>query len=251
MSVALGEQTADVNAQCLFPVEITPQNAKSSDYSLPASGEKSPGLIPAAEALDRRHKTATTRPNLHIQELTLCRCMDLILRALEQAQNHSKVDDLSIAEQSLYFVKGTFAQCGSTIQCRKCWYDSRAITFSILLLEKLMGILEDISRSWEDNLHSASSTQKHSSISDESQSHNQDVFLLDGYRIDTMQERCDIFGFLIVLQIKQLAAFTNILSDKVRAPHGNRHQATLRPVIVRIQELHKALSEMIGILHIK
>lgn len=251
MSVAFSEQTANVNARCLFPVETTPQNAKSRECSLPASREKSPGLIPTVQPSDRGHKSATTRPNSHNQELALCGCIDLILRALEQAQNHAKVNDLSIAEQSLYFVKGTFAQCGSTIQCRNCWYDSRTITFSILLLEKLMGILEDISRSWEDNLHSASSTRKDSSIRDESQTHYQDEFSLDGYRIDTMQERCDIFGFLIVLQIKQLAAFTKILSDKVRAPHRKKHQATLRPVMVRIQELHRALSETIGILHIK
>jgi hypothetical protein len=251
MSVAFGEQTANVNARCLFPVETTPQNTKNRDYSLRASGEKSPGLIPTVQPSDRGHKSATTRPNSHIQELPLCGCIDVILRALEQAQNHSKVNDLSIAEQSLYTVKCTLAQCGSTIQCRNCWYDSRAITFSILLLEKLMGILEDISRSWEDNLYSASSTQEDSSIRDESQTHSQDIFLLDGYRIDTMQERCDIFGFLIVLQIKQLAAFTKVLSDKVRAPHGNKHQATLRPVMMRIEELHRALSETIGILHNK
>lgn len=188
---------------------------------------------------------------MNVQEPTPCGCIDLILGALEQAQNQPKVNDLSTAEQSLYFVKNTYAQCGSKIQCKNCWYDSRATTFSILLLEKLMGILEDISRSWEDTLLSASSTWKDSSKRNEFQTHSQDVFLLDGYRIDTMQERCDIFGFLIILQIKQLAALTKILSDKSRAPQGNKHQAKLRPVIGRIRELHKALSETIGILHIE
>jgi len=232
-------------------VETTPQTAKGRDHFLSASREKSPGLIPTEQSSDRGPKSATTKQNLNVQEPTPCGCIDLILRALEQAQNQPKVHDLSTAEQSLYFVKNTYAQCGSKIQCRNCWYESRATTFSILLLEKWMGILEDISRSWEDTLLSASSTWKDSSRRKEAQTHNQDVFLLDGYRIDTMQERCDIFGFLVILQIKQLAALTKILSDKSRASQGDKHQARLRPVIVRIQELHRALSETVGILHIE
>lgn len=232
-------------------METTPQTAKDRDHLLSASRERYPGLIPTEQPSDRGCKSATTKPNLNVQEPTPCGCIDLILRALEQAQNQPKVHDLSTAEQSLYFVKNAYAQCGSKSQCRNCWYDSRATTFSILLLEKWMGILEDISRSWEDNLLSASSTWDDSSRRNEAQTRNQDVFMLDGYRIDTMQERCDIFGFLIILQIKQLAALTKILSDKSRASQGNKHQAKLRPVIVRIRELHRALSETVGILHIE
>ena len=232
-------------------MEITPQTAKGRDHVLSASRERSPGLIPAMQPCDRGRKSATTKPNLNVQESTECGCIDLILGALEQAQNQHKVHDLSTAEQSLYFVKNTYAQCGSKFQCRNCWYDSRATTFSILLLEKWMGILEDISRIWEDTLLSVSSTWKDSSRRIESQTHNQDVFLLDGYRIDTMQERCDIFGFLIILQIKRLAALAKILSDKSQGSQGNKHQAKLRPVVVRVQELHRALSETVGILHIE
>lgn len=250
MSVGSGKQTADVNARSHFPRETAPQYTQTKDYSPSASMKESTVPISTVQTCDRGYESASSRAVSHNRENAPCECMEMILRVLENAQNHSKVNDLSIAEQSLYFTKGALAQCGSKIQCKSCWYDSRAITFSILLLEKLMGILEGISRSWEDNLPSPSSTRKRSLLRDEPQTHDQHEFLLGGYRIDTMQEKCDIFGFLIMVQVKQLAAFTKVLSDRVRASHGNKHQATLRPVIVRIQELHRALSDTIEVLHI-
>lgn len=102
-------------------------------------------------------------------------------------------------------------------------------------------MLEDIGANWE------ATTQMSDAIPEELNSrhgHGRDPILLGEYRIDTFKERWELFGFLILLQVKQLGAFSQTLGSRAEQEKWDSHRVALRPVNLRIRELHEVLVGM-------
>lgn len=103
------------------------------------------------------------------------------------------------------------------------------MTFSILLVEKMIGVLEDIANYWDAK-------------SDEADG-NDPVFFGE-YQIDSTDERCEVLGLLILLQVKRLRRLVDALASRTEKRDCSSQQARLRPVITRVRELQNALQEV-------
>lgn len=129
------------------------------------------------------------------------------------------------------------------------------MAFSVLLVEKMTGMLEDMASMWEETTTVAAAA---AAAAEGGAAAQQVVDAADGracgwapihlgqYRIDTAQEWYEIFGFLVLLQVRRLSG----LLDRLRRNAGREglesHRSALGSVALRIQELQEALGGMIS-----
>lgn len=123
------------------------------------------------------------------------------------------------------------------------------MAFSVLLVEKMTGMLEDMASMWEETTTVASAAAAEGGAA-------QVVDAADGracgwapihlghYRIDTAQEWYEIFGFLVLLQVRRLSGFLDRLRRNAGREGLESHRSALGSVALRIQELQEALGGM-------
>ncbi|KAK1657957.1 hypothetical protein BDP55DRAFT_414035 [Colletotrichum godetiae] len=158
--------------------------------------------VPTSFPINHGHGSPVNEPGLRmsVAAAATCRCVGVTLNLLEKMQTQSKVTTFCMAETSLHLLKKSISQCRSISHCSSCRNRSRVMTFSILLAEKIMAILEDIASVWEC-ASQASNLGDDARIEAYGHAHHWIPVLLGQYQIDTVQERCEIFGFLILLQV--------------------------------------------------
>jgi hypothetical protein len=155
--------------------------------------------------------------------------MSVTLNILERIHSLATITSFRGAEKSLMFLKKSISNCHGFVHCQSCRSSSRLITFSILLVEKKIGALEDIANYWEAK-------------SDETDG-NDSVFFGE-YQINSTHERCEVLGLLILLQVKRLGRLVEALAGRTEKRDWPSQQARLRPVVARVRELQDALEEM-------
>ncbi|KAF6844630.1 hypothetical protein CMUS01_00920 [Colletotrichum musicola] len=173
-----------------------------------------------------------------------CRCIGVTLTHLERIQGQSKVTSICIAEKSLHSLKRSIFQCETLLQCQSCRSPSRVMTFLILLVEKMVAILEDISSTWESSSLASASDRNSAQTDMMGRAHHWLPIHLGQYQIDTVQERCEVFGYLILLQVRHFGAFLDSLRSQAERQSWESHQNALRPVSLRVRDLQEALVEM-------
>ena len=168
--------------------------------------------------------------------------MGITLGILERIQSHAQITTLTLAEQSLYLLKKSIRQCQVLTRCRSCKPTSKLMTFSILLLEKMVGILEAIAAKWELEMESCSSDKDARTCHGDGCS--TDTILIGEYPIDTIRERRDLFGFLILLQARSLCVLQEDLMSTAKKEEWDVHRNTLRPVALKLRDLQETLYGM-------
>lgn len=195
-----------------------------------------------------RHQARKVSPSRTTTSLTsaatTCRCVNLTLTLLEKVQSYSKVTSFCTAEKSLHSLKGLISQCQGILNCPECRNPSRVMTFSILLTEKVVGILEDVASVWESTTLACGSDENAAQIEMYGHAHRWVPISLGQYHIDTVQERCEIFGFLILAQVKNLGSLLHRLRLHAEERRLESQQSFLQPIALRVQELQEALSGM-------
>lgn len=184
------------------------------------------------------------RQAVRSKALSPCRCIGITLSHLEKVQGQSKVTSICTAEKSLHSLKRSISQCETLLQCQSCRSPFRVMTFLILLVEKMMGILEDISSIWESNSLASASDRNSAQTDMMGRAHHWLPIQLGQYQIDTVQERCEVFGFLILLQVRNFRAFLDSLKSLAERESWESHQNALKPVSLRVRDLQEALLEM-------
>ncbi|WQF84273.1 hypothetical protein CDEST_09287 [Colletotrichum destructivum] len=173
---------------------------------------------------------------------TTCRCVNVTLTLLEKVQSYSKVTSFCTAEKSLHSLKGLMSQCQGILNCPECRNPPRVMTFSVLLTEKVVGLLEDIASVWESTTLACGSDGNAAQIEMHGHAHRWVPISLGQYHIDTVQERCEIFGFLILVQVKNLGSLLDRLRLHAEERRLESQQSSLQPIALRVQELQEALS---------
>ncbi|KAF4461597.1 Catalyzes late reaction in the cephamycin biosynthetic pathway [Fusarium albosuccineum] len=141
-------------------------------------------------------------------------------------QNHSAITSFRKAERALFFLKESISNCHGLVHCQSCRSPSRLMTFSILLTEKMIGVLEGIAAYWEAKAD---------------ETHGSDPVLFGEYQINSTRERCEVLGFLILMQVKRLGALSGAFIHQAEKRDWSSQQAALRPIIIRMRE---AVAEM-------
>lgn len=149
-----------------------------------------------------------------------------------------------MAEKALLALKSSISECQSLSSCRSCRSPSRVMTFSVLLVEKMTGMLEDMASVWEETTMATGSEGKGAQADVNEDGRGWDSICLGQYQIDTAQEWHEVFGFLVLLQVRRLNHFLGGLKRRAGRQGWESHQGDLGSVALRIQELHKALGGM-------
>ncbi|OBR04327.1 hypothetical protein CH63R_11030 [Colletotrichum higginsianum IMI 349063] len=110
--------------------------------------------------------------------------------------------------------------------------------------EKVVGILEDVASVWESTTLACGSDGNAAQIEVYGHAHRWVPISLGQYHIDTVQERCEIFGFLILAQAKNLGSLLDRLRLHAEERRLESQQSSLQPIALRVQELQEALSGM-------
>lgn len=205
------------------------------------SSNHTPGLSATINTYQARESPAP-RTGTQSKNTTPCRCIGVTLTLLEKIQSHSKVTSFCMAEKSLHSLKRSISQCQAISNCHSCRNPSRVMTFSILLVEKIMSILEDIASVWESSTLATGADQNTAQLEIYGHGHSWVPVSLGQYKIDTVQERCEVFGLLIILQARHLGSLLETLGFHAKRERWESHQSALRPLALRIRELKEALS---------
>ncbi|KAK1509181.1 uncharacterized protein CCOS01_15697 [Colletotrichum costaricense] len=186
---------------------------------------------PSPLLVNRSHGSQITGPGSQtsIAATAPCRCVGVTLNLLEKMQTQSKVTTFCMAETSLHLLKKSITQCRSISHCSSCRNRSRVMTFSILLAEKIMAILEDIASVWEC-ASQASNLGDDGRIEAYGHAHRWIPVLLGQYQIDTFHERCEIFGFLILLQVGATPEFATAHLSPSRGATRSFERACMRRI---------------------
>lgn len=120
------------------------------------------------------------------------------------------------------------------------------MAFSVLLVEKMAGMLEDMASMWEE-----AATDPGAELEGGAAQFGADgracgwaPIHLGQYRIDTAQEWYEIFGFLVLLQVRRLSSFLGGLRRNAAREGLESHRSALGSVALRIEELQEALGGM-------
>lgn len=181
------------------------------------------------------------RTSSHVKNASPCRCVGVTLSLLEKIQGHRRSTSLSAAEKALHSLKGSISQCQALASCRSCPSPSRVMAFSVLLVEKMAGMLEDIASMWEETTGAEGSA---SQVDADERACGWATIHLGQYRIDTAQEWHEVFGFLVLLQVRRLSSFLDRLRRNAGREGLESHRSALGSVALRIQELQEALGGM-------
>jgi hypothetical protein len=143
------------------------------------------------------------------------------------------------------------------------------MAFSVLLVEKMAGILEDMASMWEETataamadpscgelspvtqVTDAADRQQHAACAGGGAGGWAQVYL-GQYQIDSAQEWHEIFGFLVLLQVRRLGMYLDSLRSNAGRDGLESHRSALGCVALRVQELQEALAGMttgLGYLH--
>ena len=216
--------------------------SSGSDDLVSASSKMSPRRVDVRRGRIIPSPADSRQSPYQSQDVSRCRCMGITLGILERIQSHAQITTLTLAEHSLYLLKKSIRQCQVLTGCRSCKPTSKLMTFSILLVEKMVGILEAIAAKWELEMESCSSDKDARTCYGDSCS--TDTILIGEYPIDTMRERRDLFGFLILLQARSLCALQEELMSTAKKEEWDVHRNTLRPVALKLRDLQETLYGM-------
>ncbi|KAG8162777.1 hypothetical protein KVR01_007255 [Diaporthe batatas] len=189
----------------------------------------------------------TSRTAIRSKNPPPCRCVGVTLSLLERIQGHRKSTSLCVAETALHSLKGSISQCQALAGCRSCPSPSRLMAFSVLLVEKMAGMLEDMASMWEQ-VTTASSGAEAAAEGDALQVDADGSgcewapIHLGQYRIDTAGEWQEVFGFLVLLQVRRLSSFLGRLRSNAGREGLESHRSALASVALRVQELQEALA---------
>lgn len=121
------------------------------------------------------------------------------------------------------------------------------MAFSVLLVEKMAGVLEDMASTWEEaaanpgaELEGGAAQQ----LDADGRACGWAPIHLGQYRIDTAQEWYEVFGFLVLLQVRRLSSFLGGLRRNAAREGLESHRSALGSVALRVQELQEALGGM-------
>ncbi|KAL2011464.1 hypothetical protein VTN00DRAFT_4182 [Thermoascus crustaceus] len=186
-----------------------------------------------------------------------CKCTGTALRILEAVAMPVKVGDWSTTEQELYSLKGNIWQCHVLSQCTSCRQDSGFTILMLILCEKITGIFEEVAAGWERQLRaSASAYHTEPGWTDISKVAAQEVvhhwegsqqearILLGKYQIDTAEERCEVFGSLILLQLNKLVGFFSEVKKTIVSSKWESHFELLKTLSHRIKDLRATLRHL-------
>ncbi|KAG6357384.1 hypothetical protein INS49_013261 [Diaporthe citri] len=210
------------------------------------SGLSTPPIIRQARP------SPAARTGTHFKNASPCRCVGVTLSLLERIQGHRKSTSLLLAEEALHSLKGSISQCQALASCRSCPSPSRVMAFSVLLVEKMTGMLEDMASMWEETTTAApaeggsAAQQQLDADGRACGSGSWAPIHLGQYRIDTAQEWYEVFGFLVLLQVRRLSSFLDRLRRNAGREGLESHRSALGSVALRIQELQEALWDDIG-----
>lgn len=123
------------------------------------------------------------------------------------------------------------------------------MAFSVLLVEKMTGMLEDMASMWEETTMAApaeggAAAQQQLDTDGRACGSGWAPIHLGQYRIDTAQEWYEVFGFLVLLQVRRLSSFLDRLMRNAGREGLESHRSALGSVALRIQELQEALGGM-------
>lgn len=221
------------------PKRPTTNMSSSGRSSTPFSSKIDPKL-----EIRQARETSTTRDRTRTHQASPCRCMGVTLGHLEKVQGHTKLNSLCSAERSLNSLKKSISQCHALLQCSSCRNPSRVMTFLILLIEKMIGMLEDIASVWETGFMSSSSDRDSSQLDLHGHAHRWLPIHIGQFQIDSVQERFEVFGFLILLQARHMNVFLEGLVSHAARENWESQQNALRPVGLRIRDLQETLGAM-------
>lgn len=204
------------------------------------SGFSTPPIIRQARP------SPAARTGTHFKNASPCRCVGVTLSLLEKIQGHRKSTSLLLAEEALHSLKGSISQCQALASCRSCPSPSRVMAFSVLLVEKMTGMLEDMASMWEETTVAAPAEggAAQQLDADGRACSGWAPIHLGQYRIDTAQEWYEVFGFLVLLQVRRLSSFLDRLRRNAGREGLESHRSALGSVALRIQELQEALGGM-------
>lgn len=219
--------------------------AASSPRPVMASGNS--GFSTPLSSIRQVRPSPATRTGSCFNNTPPCRCVGVTLSLLEKIQGHSRSTSLQAAEKALHSLKGSISQCQALASCRSCPSPSRVMAFSVLLVEKMAGVLEDMASMWEE----AATDPAAEGGAAAAQPFDADgracgwaPIHLGQYRIDTAQEWYEIFGCLVLLQVRRLSSFLGGLRRNAAREGLESHRSALGSVALRIQELQEALGGM-------
>lgn len=123
------------------------------------------------------------------------------------------------------------------------------MAFSVLLVEKMAGMLEDMASLWEEVTMASSGAEAAAEgdgaqIDADGRPCGWAPVHLGQYRIDTAEEWQEVFGFLVLLQVRRLGSFLDRLRSNAGREGLESHRSALGSVALRVQELQEALGGM-------
>lgn len=117
------------------------------------------------------------------------------------------------------------------------------MAFSVLLVEKMAGMLEDMASMWETAMAPGAEVDA-AQVDADGRACEWAPIHLGQYRIDTAQEWHEVFGFLVLLQVRRLSSFLDRLRSNAGTEGLESHRSALGSVALRVQELQEALGGM-------
>lgn len=125
------------------------------------------------------------------------------------------------------------------------------MAFSVLLVEKMAGMLEDMASMWEEITMASSGAEAAADgeatqvvVDADGRACGWAPVHLGQYRIDTAEEWQEVFGFLVLLQVRRLSSFLDRLRSSAGREGLESHRSALGSVALRVQELQEALGGM-------
>lgn len=215
-------------------VSSSPRPATTSGHS----GFSTPPIVRQAR------RSPDTRTGTQSKSVSPCRCVGVTLSLLEKIQGHRKSTSLFAAEKALHSLKGSISQCQALASCHSCPSPSRVMAFSVLLVEKMTGMLEDMASMWEETTMASGAEGSPAQVDADGRACGWAPIHLGQYRIDTAQEWYEVFGFLVLLQVRRLSSFLDRLRRSAGREGLESHRSALGSVALRIQELQEALGGM-------
>lgn len=231
-----------------------PPSSKTSSQDLVSTASSSPRPVitggnsgfSTPPIVRQARPSPAARTGSYFKNASPCRCVGVTLSLLEKIQGHRKSTSLLLAEEALHSLKGSISQCQALASCRSCPSPSRVMAFSVLLVEKMTGMLEDMASMWEETTMAAAAEGGAASqqIDADGRACGWAPIHLGQYRIDTAQEWYEVFGFLVLLQVRRLSSFLDRLRRNAGREGLESHRSALGSVALRIQELQEALGGM-------
>jgi hypothetical protein len=118
------------------------------------------------------------------------------------------------------------------------------MAFSVLLVEKMAGMLEDMACMWEEAATAPGAEVDTAQIDADGRACGWAPIYLGQYRIDTTQEWHEVFGFLVLLQVRRLSSLLERLRSNAGREGLESHRSALGSVALRVQELQETLGGM-------